>query len=58
MRTAADDVMKGMEDAAKVAKEEFKELPKEAAEALRAWWKRHYLTAGHKRLARILMEDK
>lgn len=25
---------------------------------IQAWWRRHYLRAGHKRLARVLLEHK
>ncbi|MSQ11995.1 MAG: hypothetical protein EXR48_04800 [Dehalococcoidia bacterium] len=29
---------------------------KKAVDYMAAWWKKHYLKAGHKRLARILLE--
>lgn len=44
-----------MDAAAKGAKKELDELPKDAVEVVRAWWKKHYLTAGHKRLAKALL---
>jgi hypothetical protein len=44
-----------MDAAAEAAKKELEELPKDAVEVVRTWWKKHYLTAGHKRLARALL---
>lgn len=44
-----------MDAAAVEAKKELEGLPKDAVEVVRAWWKKHYLTAGHKRLARVLL---
>lgn len=44
-----------MDAAAQVAKKELDELPQEAVKIVREWWQKHYLTAGHKRLARALL---
>ena len=44
-----------MDAAAAAAKKELDELPKDAVKVVREWWEKHYLTAGHKRLARALL---
>jgi hypothetical protein len=47
-----------MEAAAQRAAEELAKLRAEYPEAVRLvaeWWRRHYLLAGHKRLARALL---
>jgi len=45
-----------MDAAAKEASEELKRTMTLAD--VKAWWKRHYLKAGHKRLGRVLLEHK
>lgn len=45
-----------MDEAAAKAKAELATLPPEHVAHVAAWWKRHFGTAGHKRLARVLME--
>ena len=57
--TMADIDYAAMDDAASQAAEELMKLGMEADVAQIAdWWRRWYLTAGHKRLARILMAVK
>ncbi len=41
--------------AAEAAKKELDALPQDAVEIVRRWWEQHYHTAGHKRLARVLL---
>lgn len=45
-----------MDAAALEAKKALDSLPKEAVEAIAAWWAKWYITAGHKRLGRVLIE--
>jgi hypothetical protein len=44
-----------MDAAAKAAGDDLKTLPAENVQAVAAWWAKHYLLAGHKRLARTLL---
>ena len=47
----------GREAAAALKELEGREGTKAGIEALRGWWKEHYLRAGHKRLAKALLGD-
>lgn len=50
-----------MDEAAKQAEQEFKQLDQKAVEIVGNWWNKWYLKAGHKRLGRMLvkkMKDK
>ena len=44
-----------MDTAALEAKHELDDLPTEQVAAMAEWWHKWYLTAGHKRLGRILV---
>lgn len=44
-----------MNEAAERAKEDLLKLPEEQRKAVAEWWHSHYLSAGHKRLARVLL---
>ena len=44
-----------MDTAAAKAGEELRANPKWTVSQVAEWWKKHYLTAGHKRLAHQLM---
>ena len=65
MTTPHDSTTDDMDKAAQVAALAFSRLEAEAArksgdealtlENVKAWWRAHYLTAGHKRLAKILL---
>lgn len=46
---------KAFDDAAAVAAEELKKLPAEQVKVVADWWAKYYLTAGHKRLGRLLV---
>ena len=35
--------------------EELKKLPAEQVKVVADWWAKHYMTAGHKRLGRLLV---
>lgn len=53
-----EETLAGMDEAAFQAMEAFKVVvasEPNGVEAVARWWKDHYATAGHKRLARILM---
>jgi len=46
---------KSFDDAAAVAAEELKKLPAEQVKVVADWWAKYYMTAGHKRLGRLLV---
>jgi len=46
---------KAFDEAAAVAAEELKKLPAEQVKVVADWWAKYYLTAGHKRLGRLLV---
>jgi len=46
---------KAFDDAAAVAAEELKKLPVEQVKVVADWWVKYYMTAGHKRLGRLLV---
>ena len=45
-----------MDEMAKQAEQEFKQLDIKAVEIIGNWWFKWYLKAGHKRLGRILVK--
>jgi hypothetical protein len=45
-----------MDAAAEVAALELKGLDPDAVAVVTAWWRKHFLKAGHKRLARALLQ--
>ena len=46
---------KSFDEAAAVAAEELKKLPAEQVKVVADWWAKYYMTAGHKRLGRLLV---
>lgn len=53
-----DDDKTAMETAAIKAKADLlATVPPEMVAAVGQWWAKHYLEAGHKRLARIILEQ-
>ena len=44
-----------MNRAAEAAKEDLESVDPEAVKAITEWWRKWYLQAGHKRLARVLL---
>jgi len=46
---------KSFDEAAAVAAEELKKLPAEHVKVVADWWAKYYMTAGHKRLGRLLV---
>jgi hypothetical protein len=50
------NVLAKMDAAAEEAERDLKSLDQEAVEALAAWWLKWYMTAGHKRLGRLLVK--
>ena len=51
-----DETMKAMNQAAHQAREEIDGPDVDAFKVVAQWWDRHYRRAGHKRLARVLLE--
>ena len=43
------------DEAAAIAAEELKKLPQEPVKVVADWWAKHYMSAGHKRLGRLLV---
>jgi hypothetical protein len=54
--SANEEVLENMDKAAEVAEEELKDIPIDTVIFVANWWKKHYLKAGHKRLAKILLK--
>ncbi|MGB7054351.1 MAG: hypothetical protein WBE28_03400 [bacterium] len=50
-----EEILKGMDEAAEMAKEDFKTLPEETRKLAAAWMRKWYLKAGYKRLGRFLV---
>lgn len=60
MESDEKNVGSSMDEAAEAAAKSFRKLEdaganKAGVEALRGWWRAHFATAGHKRLAKILL---
>jgi hypothetical protein len=45
-----------MDEAALESERELEQLPTDAVQAVADWWDKHYLSAGHKRLGRVLLK--
>jgi hypothetical protein len=43
------------DEAAAIAAEELKKLPLEQVKIVADWWAKYYMSAGHKRLGRLLV---
>lgn len=43
------------DEAAAVAAEELKTFPADQVKLVADWWAKHYMSAGHKRLGRLLV---
>ena len=50
-----EEVLENMDKSAALADEKLKEISKEHVIAVADWWRKNYLKAGHKRLAKILL---
>ncbi len=50
------DVLAKMDAAAEEAEKDLETLDRAATEAIAAWWLKWYMTAGHKRLGRIMVK--
>lgn len=50
-----EEILRGMDEAAKQAAEDFKTLPEETKKLAAAWVRKWYLKAGYKRLGRYLV---
>ena len=48
--------LEGMDEAAEAAAEQLKEVPEEHIKSIANWWKKNYMKAGHKRLAKTLLK--
>lgn len=51
-----ENIINGMDKAAELAEERLKEISQEHIITIANWWRDNYLSAGHKRLAKILMK--
>ena len=54
MASSAGD-KNSFDEAAAIAAEELKKLPAEQVKVVADWWAKHYMSAGHKRLGRLLV---
>ena len=50
------DVLAKMDAAAEEAEKDLATLDQAAVETIAAWWLKWYMTAGHKRLGRIMVK--
>ncbi len=50
-----EEILKGMDDAAKLAHDEFVNMPEDIRKQAAAWMRKWYLKAGYRRLGRILV---
>lgn len=50
------DVLAKMDAAAEEAEKDLGTLDRAAIDAIAAWWLKWYMTAGHKRLGRIMVK--
>lgn len=53
---ANDEVLENMDKAATLAEEELKDISVEHIIAISNWWKKNYIKAGHKRLAKVILK--
>jgi hypothetical protein len=58
MGSKQDDVLQEMDFAAMDAGKELAKLDKQAVQLVAGWWRKWYISAGHKRLAWQLMRQK
>lgn len=50
-----EEILKEMDKAATEAAEQLEEISKDHIIVVADWWKKNYLKAGHKRLAKLLL---
>lgn len=50
------DTIVMMDEAAKKAEEQIKNIDQETIKPIANWWKKNYMKAGHKRLAKVLLK--
>jgi len=50
-----DEILSGMDEAARQAKEDFDKLPEETKKTVAVWMRKWYLKAGYRRLGRIMV---
>lgn len=50
------EIFDSMDRAALEAEKELYKLPKESVLVIADWWSKYYLSAGHKRLGRLLVK--
>jgi len=53
--SSSGDEKNHFDEAAAVAAEELKKLPPDQVKVVADWWAKHYMSAGHKRLGRLLV---
>jgi len=54
-KKTSEEILAGMDDAARQAKDDFDHLPDETKKIVAAWLRKWYLKAGYRRLGRILV---
>lgn len=54
-KKTSEEILRGMDEAAEKAKEDFNTLPEETRKLAAAWVRKWYLKAGYKRLGRFLV---
>jgi hypothetical protein len=54
-KKTTEEILAGMDEAAKLAKVEFEQLPDEVKKQAAAWLRKWYGKAGYKRLGRLLV---
>jgi len=53
--SSSGDEKNPFDEAAAVAAEELRKLPPDQVKVVADWWAKHYMSAGHKRLGRLLV---
>jgi len=55
VKKTPEEIMAGMDEAAKLAKDEFEKFPDETKKIIASWLRKWYLKAGYRRLGRQLV---
>lgn len=55
VKKTPEEIMAGMDEAAKLAKDEFVLFPEDTKKIIASWLRKWYLKAGYRRLGRLLV---